>query len=134
MKVLSARQSTKALVLRHWWRDKTGSGTSPTLSYNGQCDVEQDKCPCPRKLQPFRREGKTHNDPASYTGPKPFIPTKSYKEHQYYLKTGKLQFSGRMSQRHLYTAPCPTPGQPLKQLPEARVHLCVWGCVWWGSK
>lgn len=31
----------------------------------------------PRKLQPFRREGKIHNDLASYTGPKPFIQTKS---------------------------------------------------------
>lgn len=68
----------------------------------------------PRKLQPFRREGKIHNDLASYTGPKPFIQTKSYKEHQYYFKREKKMVVFWQSQRHPYTAPCPIPRQHLK--------------------
>lgn len=68
----------------------------------------------PRKLQPFRREGKIHNDLASYTGPKPFIQTKSYKEHQYYFKREKKMAVFWQSQRHPYTAPCPIPRQHLK--------------------
>lgn len=68
----------------------------------------------PRKLQPFRREGKIHNDLASYTGPKPFIQTKSYMEHQYYFKREKKMVVFWQSQRHPYTAPCPIPRQHLK--------------------
>lgn len=68
----------------------------------------------PRKLQPFRREGKIHNDLASYTVPKPFIQTKSYMEHQYYFKREKKMAVFWQSQRHPYTAPCPIPRQHLK--------------------
>lgn len=55
----------KALGL---WAEVTGTGfcSSPQLGLKGSCNSEQDKGPSPRKLQPFRKEEKTHNDLTNY--------------------------------------------------------------------
>lgn len=55
----------KALGLRGQ-KGQEGISAPVLNSVSGSCNTEQDRGPSPRKLQPFRKEEKTHNDLTNY--------------------------------------------------------------------